>query len=159
MGELTGHLDGRGLGIGVAVARFNEYVTRRLLDSTVATLKRLGVDDDRIIVAWVPGSFELPVAAKKMASDGAVDAVVCLGAVIRGETAHFDYVARGAAEGIARVAAESGKPVVFGVLTTYTTDQAIARADGADGNLGAEFAEAAVEMANLLRALGDTGTA
>ncbi len=153
--ELTGHLDGSGLRIGIVVARFNEYVTRRLLESAVARLDRLGIGDEQITVAWVPGSFELPVVAREMASDGGVDAVICLGAVIRGETAHFDYVARGAAEGIARVSADTATPVIFGVLATYTTDQAMARADESRGNLGAEFAESAVEMANLMRSIKD----
>lgn len=155
--ELAGLLDGSGLRVGIAVARFNEYVTRRLLAGAIERLHSLGVDDDAITVAWVPGSFELPDTARELATNGLADAVICLGAVIQGETAHFEYVARGATEGIARVGVDTGRPVIFGVLTTYTTDQAIERADPGRANLGAEFAESAVEMANLKRMLRDSG--
>jgi 6,7-dimethyl-8-ribityllumazine synthase len=156
--ELEGHHDGRGLKIAVAVARFNEYVTRRLLDGALTGLKKHGVADSNVTVAWVPGSFELPGLAANLARTDGFDAVICLGCVIKGETAHFEYVASGAAEGIARVAVETGKPVIFGVLTTFTTDQAIRRADPAGLNLGGEFASAAVEMANLNRTLRDAST-
>ncbi|MEE8364086.1 MAG: 6,7-dimethyl-8-ribityllumazine synthase [Dehalococcoidia bacterium] len=149
---LKGHLDGRGLRIAIAAARFNAYITERLLDSAVARLAELGVADSDIRVAWVPGSFELPFAAARLAADERVDAVICLGAVIEGETAHFEYVARSAAEGIARVGAEARVPVIFGVLTAYTTDQAFARVGH-----GAGYAEAAVEMATLGRSLDDAG--
>ncbi|MBI4305121.1 MAG: 6,7-dimethyl-8-ribityllumazine synthase [Chloroflexi bacterium] len=155
MKQLSGHPDGRGLRIAIAVARFNEYVTRRLLESAVSTLKKQGVRDADITVAWVPGSFELPGVAARLAETDGVDAVICLGCVIKGETAHFEYVAGGASEGLARVAIEIGKPVIFGVLTTYTTDQAIKRADESGLDLGADFARAAIEMANLHRTIGD----
>jgi 6,7-dimethyl-8-ribityllumazine synthase len=155
--ELAGHSDGRGLKIAIAVARFNEYVTRQLLRGTLDGLKARGVADNDIVVAWVPGSFELPGVATALARSDGTDAVICLGCVIQGETAHFEYVAAGAAEGIARASVETGKPVIFGVLTTYTTDQAVKRADPAGFNLGDEFAAAAVEMANLGRMLQDSG--
>ena len=147
--EITGSLDGRGLRVGVAVARFNEYVTRRMLELTLARLGELGVTPGDMTVVWVPGSFELPLAAKKLAQMPGTDAVIALGAVIRGETAHFEHVAYGASQGLARVSEDTGKPVIFGVLTTYTADQAVARAGLARG-----YAEAAVEMANAYRTLG-----
>ena len=140
------------------MARFNEYVTRRLLQGTLNGLKKHGVADRDVLVAWVPGSFELPGLAANLARSAGIDAVICLGCVIKGETAHFEYVAAGAAEGIARAGVESGKPVIFGVLTTYTTEQAMKRADPAGLNLGGEFAVAAIEMANLNRALRDSLT-
>lgn len=157
MRELAGHSDGHGLKVAIAVARFNEYVTRQLLRGTIDGLKSRGVAEKDIVVAWVPGSFELPGIATTLARSEVIDAVVCLGCVIKGETAHFEYVAAGAAEGIARASVETGKPVVFGVLTTYTTDQAVKRADPAGLNLGGEFAAAAIEMANLGRTLRDSG--
>ncbi len=155
--EITGHHDGAGLRVGIAVARFNEYVTRELLQGAIERLAELGVDDDNVTVAWVPGSFELATAARDMisANGGSMDAVICLGAVIKGETAHFEHVAQGATDGITRVGADTGKPIVFGVLTTYTTDQAMIRADRNAQNLGAEYADTAVEMANLHKALTD----
>jgi 6,7-dimethyl-8-ribityllumazine synthase len=147
--ELTGHNDGADLKIGIAIARFNKYVTGMMLAGALARLTELGVAEEDVTVAWVPGSFELPSAALEMAVQPnlAVDAVICLGTVINGETAHFEHVSRGAAEGIARI--------IFGVLTTYSTDQAVERADTGGQNLGAEYADAAVEMANLRRALRD----
>ena len=157
MRELAGHLDGHGLKIAIAVARFNEYVTRQLLRGTVEGLKSMGVAENDIVVAWVPGSFELPGVATSLARSDGIDAVVCLGCVIKGDTAHFEYVAAGAAEGIAWASVETGKPVVFGVLTTCTTDQAVKRADPGGLNLGGDFAAAAIEMANLNRALRDSG--
>ena len=155
--ELNGHHDGTELKIGIAIARFNRYVTARMLDGALTRLAELGVAETDVTVAWVPGSFELPSAARELAVQPnlAIDAVICLGTVINGETAHFEHVSRGAAEGIARVSAETGKPVIFGVLTTYSTDQAVERADTGGQNLGAEYAEAAVEMANLHRAVRD----
>ncbi len=155
--ELTGHSDGADLKIGIAIARFNRYVTAMMLDGALTRLTELGVTEQDVTVAWVPGSFELPSVARELAVQPnlALDAVICLGTVINGETAHFEHVSRGAAEGIARVSAETGKPVIFGVLTTYSTDQAVERADPGGQNLGAEYADAAVEMANLHRALWD----
>jgi len=149
---VEGRLDGRGLRVAIACARFNGIVCERLLEGALAALARLGVRVEDTIVARVPGAFELPVAALHLARGGA-DAVVCLGAVIRGETPHFDYVAGAAAGGIARVAEQTGVPVLFGVLTTDTQEQALERSGGRHGNKGAECAEGAVAMANLVRAL------
>ena len=148
-----GTLNGEGLRIGIVVARFNETVTRALLDGAREGLTRLGVADEAIDVAWTPGCFEIPVVAQRMAELGRYDAVICLGAVIRGETPHFDYVAGQAAAGIARAGYETGVPVIFGVLTTETLEQAINRAGAKAGNKGFDAALTAVEMASLLRAL------
>jgi len=153
--ELEGALSGAGLRVGIVVAKFNDLVTTRLLDGARAGLARLGVDAAAVDVAWVPGSMEIPLVARRMASGGRYDAVICLGAVIRGSTPHFDYVAAGAAQGIARAALDSGVPVIFGVLTTDTLEQALERAGSKMGNKGYDAAFAAVEMANLLRALDD----
>ncbi|MGH7685637.1 MAG: 6,7-dimethyl-8-ribityllumazine synthase [Candidatus Dormibacteria bacterium] len=148
-----GQLDASGLRIGIVVARFNELVSQRLLDGAVDALLGSGADDGRITVAWVPGSFEIPIAARALAESGDVDAVVCLGVVIRGETPHFDYVAGEAARGVAAVHATTGIPAGFGVLTVDTLDQALERAGGKHGNKGADAALAAVEMVGLLREL------
>src|SRR5438105_4010783 len=126
--ELEGALTGAGLRVGLVVARFNDLVTARLLEGARAGLRRLGVDDADVDVAWVPGSMEIPLVARRMAEGGRYDALICLGAVIRGSTPHFDYVAAGAAQGISRAALETGIPVIFGVLTTDTLDQALERA-------------------------------
>lgn len=149
---VEGRLDGRGLRIAIACARFNESVCERLLEGALVELTRLGVRTEDTIVVRVPGAFELPVAALHLARTGA-DAVVCLGAVIRGETPHFDFVAGAAAGGAARVAEQTGVPVLFGVLTTDTQEQALERAGGRYGNKGAECASGAVAMANLVKAL------
>ncbi len=151
--ELKGDLNGQGLRVAVVVARFNEVVTRGLLTGAVETLTRHGVRDDDISVAWVPGSFELPVVAKTLAKTGRYDSVVCLGAVIRGETGHYDMVAGQASGGTGAVAMETGIPTIFGVLTTDTMDQAINRAGGKSGNLGSNAAVAAIETARLLQAI------
>jgi 6,7-dimethyl-8-ribityllumazine synthase len=148
-----GSLDGAGLRIGIVVARFNEIVSGKLLDGAREGLVRLGVAPDAVDVAWTPGSFELPLVAKRMAELGRYDAVICLGAVIRGETAHFDYVAGNAASGIARAGLDTGVPVIFGVVTTDTLEQAINRAGAKAGNKGFDAALTAVEMASLMRAL------
>ncbi len=148
--DLNGHIDGSGLRIGIAAARFNSYITDRMLESALTRLAELGVSDSEITVAHVPGAFELPVTAATMARSGSYDAVICIGAVIEGETAHFEYVSKESADGIARLSVDTGVPVIFGVQTTYTTDQAFARIGHAAG-----YAEAAVEMANLLRSLND----
>ena len=149
--EYSGGLKGQGLRIGIVVARFNDFVTQRLLDGALAALERHGVKDEDITVSWVPGSFEIPLVARTQALSGKFDSVVCLGAVIRGETAHFDYVAGEAASGISRASEASGVPVIFGVLTTDTVEQAINRAGGKSGNKGYDAAVAAIEMANLMR--------
>lgn len=148
-----GQLDASGLRIGIVVARFNELVAQKLLEGAVDALLRSGADDEHITVAWVPGSFEIPIAARALAESGDIDAVVCLGVVIRGETAHFEYVAGEASRGVAAVYATTGVPAGFGVLTVDTLDQALDRAGGKRGNKGADAALAAVEMVGLLREL------
>lgn len=153
--ELQGSLEGMGLRVAIVVSRFNERVTSKLLQGAKDALANYGVRDQDVLVAWVPGSFEIPIVAKRMAARGDVDAVVCLGAVIRHETDHYFYVASEAARGIAEVGRETGIPVAFGVLTTDTEEQALERAGGSEGNRGYDAARAAIEMANLLRMLGD----
>jgi 6,7-dimethyl-8-ribityllumazine synthase len=149
-----GNLIGTGLKIGIVISRFNEFITSKLLSGALDALDRHDVNDEDIEIAWVPGSFEIPVAADKMASSGKYDAVICLGAVIRGATPHFDYIAAEASKGIANVGLKTGLPVVFGVITTDTIEQAIERAGTKIGNKGADAAEAAIEMANLFRSMG-----
>ena len=151
--ELQGGSNGEGLRIAVVVATFNDFITSKLLEGALAALDRHGVRDGDITVARVPGSFELPLAAKKLAESARHDAVICLGAVIRGETDHYEHVAGEAAKGIANASINSGLPVIFGVLTTDTLEQAINRAGGKQGNNGYNAALAAIEMANLMRAL------
>jgi 6,7-dimethyl-8-ribityllumazine synthase len=141
---------GEGRRVAVVVARFHEQVTAKLLDGALAGLRSHGVADDAVDVAWVPGAFEIALVAKRMASTGAYDAVVCLGAIVRGETAHFDLIAAEAARGAAEVGRETGVPVIFEVLATETLAQSEARAGGAHGNRGWDAAEAALEMADLL---------
>ena len=151
--EIEGGLQGEGLRIGVVVARFNNFVTAKLLEGAQSALAGHGVADDDVTVVRVPGSFEIPVVARKMAESDRFDAVVCLGAVIRGETDHYEHVAGEAAKGIANASVATGKPVVFGVLTTDTVEQATNRAGGKQGNSGYSAAVAAIEMVNLLRTL------
>ena len=146
-------LDGKGLKIAVVSARFNEVITRQLVLGAVETLDRYGVDDNDISVAWVPGSFELPVVAKAFAESGKYDAIICLGAVIRGETDHYNMVANQSASGIASVGRETGVPTIFGVLTTENMDQAINRSGGKSGNLGSNSAVAAIETALLIKSI------
>lgn len=148
----TFHGDDRGRGrrFAIVAARFNEVITAKLLTGAVDCLGSHDVDGDDLDVAWVPGAFELPMVARALAGAGTYDAVICLGAVIRGETPHFDLVAGQAAEGIRRVAEDTGVPVIFGVLTTDTLEQAVERAGGAHGNKGWDAAMAALEMASLL---------
>jgi 6,7-dimethyl-8-ribityllumazine synthase len=150
-----GSLDASTLELGIVVARFNDHVTGELLLGAVEEVKARGVAEQNIDVAWVPGAFELPIVAKKMAQSGRYQAIVCLGAVIRGETPHFDLVAGEAAAGVAQAGLETGVPILFGVLTTETLDQAERRSHRARANKGAETAAAAIEMANLLAALDD----
>ena len=176
--ELQGRLEGQGVRVGIVVARFNEFVTSRLLEGAKAALDQHGVRDEDVAVVWVPGSFEIPVTAKKMAESRRYDAVICLGAVIKGETDHYQYIASQVARGIAEVALSSGVPVIFGVLTTDTVEQAVARAggegdeyrraprvaskadsgvepvDGKHGNNGYNSGVAAIQMANMVRDLG-----
>ncbi|MEE9197505.1 MAG: 6,7-dimethyl-8-ribityllumazine synthase, partial [bacterium] len=146
---IEGALKGDGKKIAIVVSRFNEFVTTRLLDGAVDGLTRTGVADDDITVVRVPGAFEIPLAAKWLATSGTYQAVVCLGAVIRGETPHFEYISAEAARGIAQASLESNVPVIFGVITTETVEQAMERSGTKDGNRGFEAALAAVEMASL----------
>ncbi|MEN0643366.1 6,7-dimethyl-8-ribityllumazine synthase [Alkalicoccobacillus gibsonii] len=148
-----GKLTGEGLKIGIVVARFNEFITSKLLSGAEDVLKRHGVNEADVEVAWVPGAFEIPFAAKKLADTGKYDAILTLGTVIRGSTPHFDYVCNEAAKGVGSLALSTGIPVIFGVLTTNTIEQAIERAGTKAGNKGAETAIAAIEMANLSRAI------
>lgn len=151
--ELSGDMNGQGLRVAVVVARFNELVTRPLLNGAVGTLTRYGVADSDINVVWVPGAFELPVAAKTLAKSGRYDSIICLGAVIRGDTGHYDMVAGHAARGIGQVGVDTGVPTIFGVLTTDNMDQALNRAGGKSGNLGSTAAAAAIETARLVQAI------
>ncbi|HAR85091.1 MAG TPA: 6,7-dimethyl-8-ribityllumazine synthase [Clostridium sp.] len=146
-----GNLVAQGLRVGIVVGRFNEFIVSKLLGGAIDGLKRHGVEEDNIEVAWVPGAFELPLVAKKMAQNENYDAIICLGAVIKGSTPHFDYVCAEASKGIASVSLSTEKPVLFGVLTTDTIEQAIERAGTKAGNKGYDAAVTAIEMANLLK--------
>jgi 6,7-dimethyl-8-ribityllumazine synthase len=145
--------DGAGLRIGIVIARFNHLVSARLLEGAEQELTRAGTKPEDVHVAWVPGAFEIPLAARELARSGRYHALVTLGAVIRGGTPHFDYVCRGVTDGLAAVMQATGVPVAFGVLTTDDLDQALARAGGSEGNMGAVAAQAALEMARLCQAL------
>jgi 6,7-dimethyl-8-ribityllumazine synthase len=149
----VGKLVGEGLKFGVVVARFNEFITSKLLDGAQDTLTRHGVKEADIDVAWTPGSFEIPLIAKKMAESGRYDAIICLGAVIRGGTPHFDYIAAEVSKGIANVSLGTGLPVILGVITADTLEQAIERAGTKSGNYGSQAALHAIEMANLGKAI------
>jgi 6,7-dimethyl-8-ribityllumazine synthase len=151
--EFEGALDGRGLRFGIVVSRFNGLITDQLLAGARDGLHRHGVSDDAVDVAWVPGALEIPMVARRLARSGRYDALICLGAVIRGATAHFDYVAAGVAQGVGRLAVDSGVPAIFGVLTTDTIEQALERAGVKQGNKGWDAALAAIETANVIRAL------
>ncbi len=148
---LEGDLRAEGLRFGIVISRFNAFIGERLLDGALDTLKRHGAAEENIEVARVPGAYEIPLLAQKMAKSGRYDAVICLGAVIRGATPHFEYVAGEAAKGIAQVGLATEVPVIFGVLTTDSIEQAIERAGSKAGNKGAESAAVAIEMVNLLR--------
>jgi 6,7-dimethyl-8-ribityllumazine synthase len=148
-----GTFDATGLRFAIVVSRFNELVTRQLLEGARDCLRRHGADEDRLAVAWVPGAWEIPLVAQRLARSGSFDAVICLGAVIRGATAHFDYVAGQAAAGVARAALDTDVPITFGILTTDTVDQALERAGLKAGNKGFDAALAAIEMATLGRGL------
>jgi 6,7-dimethyl-8-ribityllumazine synthase len=154
----AGRLDGAGMRIALVCGRFNDLITDRLLAGATDALLRHGVDEGSITVVWAPGAFELPVVAKQLAASGECDAVVCLGAVIRGATGHYDQVANNAAAGIARASLETGVPIVFGVLTTETIEQAVERAGTKAGNKGVEAAMTAIEMVDLLRQLPKAGS-
>jgi len=145
---------GKGLKFGVVASRFNEFITTRLLDGAQDALLRHGVNQEDIDIAWVPGSFEIPLVAQKLAQTKRYDAVICLGAVIRGATPHFEYIAAEVTKGIARASLDTGLPIAYGVITTDTLDQAIERAGTKAGNKGFDAAMNAIEMANLLRSIG-----
>ena len=148
--NFEGMLLGKGLRFGLVVSRFNEFFGRKLLEGAQDALLRHGVSEEDIHVAWVPGSFEIPLIALKLAQTKKYDAVICLGAIIRGGTPHFEYVCAGVTDGVRQVMRDTGVPVAFGVLTTDDVDQALARAGGSEGNKGEEAALAAIEMAKLL---------
>jgi 6,7-dimethyl-8-ribityllumazine synthase len=148
--HIEGNLSAEGKTFGIVASRFNDFIVKALLDGAIDAIRRHGGDAGAVDVAWVPGSYEVPVAAREMALSGRYDAIICLGAVIRGATAHFDYVAGGAASGISSVALETGVPVIFGVITTETIEQAIERAGTKMGNKGSEAAASAIEMADLM---------
>ena len=146
-----GKLVSKKIKLGIVAARFNEFITSKLLSGALDTLTRHDVKDEDIEIAWVPGAFEIPLAASKMANSGKYDAVICLGAVIRGNTTHYDYVCNEVSKGIAQVSLASGIPVMFGVVTTENIEQAIERAGTKAGNKGSDCAQGAIEMVNLLR--------
>ena len=148
-----GKLIAQGIRVGIVAARFNEFIVSKLLSGCEDALVRHGVREEDIAVAWVPGAFEIPLAALKLAQSGKYDAVIALGAVIRGSTSHYDYVCAEVSKGVAQAALTTGVPVLFGVLTTDTIEQAIERAGSKAGNKGAECAQGAIEMVNLIRAM------
>ncbi|WP_419883112.1 6,7-dimethyl-8-ribityllumazine synthase [Peribacillus sp. B-H-3] len=155
MGNIfEGNLVGSGLKVGIVVGRFNEFITGKLLGGALDGLKRHGLNEEDIDIAWVPGAFEIPMIAKKLVNTNRYDAVICLGTVIRGATSHYDYVCNEAAKGIASVSLETGVPVIFGVLTTENIEQAIERAGTKAGNKGYDSAVSAIEMANLQKMIG-----
>ena len=147
---IEGYISGKGLKFGIVAARFNEFIVSKLVGGALDTLHRHETADDDIDVAWVPGAFEIPLVAKKMAESGKYDAVLCLGAVIRGSTTHYDYVCNEVSKGVAQVGLQTGVPTIFGVVTTENIEQAIERAGTKAGNKGADAAMAAMEMASLL---------
>lgn len=153
MKKLEGKLVAEGMKVGIVAARFNDFIVSKLVDGCEDTLLRHGVQPQDISLAWVPGAFELPLIVSKMAKSGKYDAVIALGSVIRGSTSHYDYVCSEASKGIASAALNSDVPVMFGVLTTDTIEQAIERAGSKAGNKGSECAQGAIEMVNLIREL------
>jgi 6,7-dimethyl-8-ribityllumazine synthase len=151
--QYEGRLDANGMRLAIVAGRFNDHVTKPLLEGALDGLREHGLEPGDVPVVWVPGAFEIPLVAKRFAESGAVDAVICLGAVIRGGTPHFEYVAGECAAGVTRAALDTGVPVVFGVLTTDDVDQAMDRAGGSEGNKGREAVLTAIEMVDLLRQL------
>lgn len=151
MNTLEGKLVAQGMKIGIVASRFNEFITGKLLSGAMDGLTRHGVADCDITVAWVPGAFEIPLIAEKLAKSGSYDAIICLGAVIRGATSHYDYVCNEVSKGIAQVSLQSGIPVLFGILTTENIEQAIERAGTKSGNKGYDCALSAIEMVNLIK--------
>ena len=154
MGKLfEGTLLGKGLKFGLVVSRFNEFFSKKLLEGAQDALLRHGVNEEDVEIAWVPGSFEIPLVAKKLAQTKRYDAVICLGAVVRGGTPHFEYIAAEVSKGVARVGLETGLPVIYGIITTDTLEQAIERSGTKEGNAGFKAAMNALEMANLVRSI------
>ena len=153
MKKIEGNLVAAGIRIGIVVSRFNEFITSKLLGGAMDGLLRHGIDEDDVTAVWVPGAFEIPVIASRMAKSGKYDAVICLGAVIRGSTDHYNYVCSEVSKGIAAVSLETGVPVLFGVLTTDNIEQAIERAGTKAGNKGYDCALSAIEMVNLMKNL------
>lgn len=151
--RIIGSGNGTGLKIGIVAARYSYFITGKLVSGACNKLLEQGVRDEDITICWVPGSFEIPLLASEMAKSGRWDSIICLGAVIKGDTAHFDYVAGEAARRISQISVETGIPVVFGVLTTFTVEQAVARSGDGEGNKGEEAAIVAIETANLLSSL------
>jgi len=151
--ELHGQLDAAGLKVGIVVSRFNEFITSKLLSGAVDALKRHGAAEENVTCVYVPGAFEIPPVARRLAESGQFDAVICLGCVIRGQTPHFEYIAAEAAKGVAQVGLMTGVPTAFGVLTTDTLEQAVERAGSKAGNKGVDAAMTAIEMANLFKLL------
>ncbi len=154
---IEGNITAEGLRFAIVASRFNEFITAKLLDGALDMLRRHGAAEDVVDVVWVPGAFEIPLAAKKLAACGKYDAVICVGAVIRGATSHYDYVCNEVSKGVAQAGLSTGVPVIFGVVTTENIEQAVERAGTKAGNKGADGAMAAMEMANLLKKIG-TGT-
>lgn len=155
MGQVfEGYLSAAGLRLGIVVSRWNEFITAKLLGGAQDAIRRHGGDLEKVDLAWVPGAYEIPLVAQRMASSGRYDAVICLGAVIRGATPHFEYVAGEAAKGVAHAMLQTNRPIAFGILTTDSIEQAIERAGTKAGNKGFEAAVSAIEMANLMRTLG-----
>ena len=148
---IEGNITAEGLRFAIVASRFNEFITSKLLEGALDMLRRHGAAEDAVDVAWVPGAFEIPLAAKKFAASGKYDAVICVGAVIRGATSHYDYVCSEVSKGVAQAGLSTGVPVIFGVVTTENIEQAVERAGTKAGNKGADGAMAAMEMANLLK--------
>lgn len=151
---IEGNITAEGLRFAIVASRFNEFITSKLLEGALDMLRRHGAAEDAVDVAWVPGAFEIPLAAKKLAASGKYDAVICVGAVIRGATSHYDYVCNEVSKGVAQAGLFTGVPVIFGVVTTENIEQAVERAGTKAGNKGADGAMAAMEMANLLKKIG-----
>ncbi len=151
---LEGTYQAEGMRMGIVAARFNEFITRKLLEGALDMLRRHGISEEEIDVVWVPGAFEIPLAAKKMADSHKYDAIICVGAVIRGATSHYNYVCSEVAKGVAQAGFSTGVPVIFSVLTTDSIEQAVERAGTKSGNKGANGAMAAMEMVSLLRQIG-----
>lgn len=151
---IEGNITAEGLRFAIVASRFNEFITSKLLEGALDMLRRHGAAEDAVDVAWVPGAFEIPLAAKKLAASGKYDAVICVGVVIRGATSHYDYVCNEVSKGVAQAGLSTGVPVIFGVVTTENIEQAVERAGTKAGNKGADGAMAAMEMANLLKKIG-----